>query len=92
MKKTKAEMLHAARNISLIILGTLILAFGTAIFILPMNIVTGGVSGLYIVLSILLPFDFLSVDLLITIITWLLFFAGLLLLAAAAAFMTNLTL
>jgi len=91
LKKTRSEILHTIRNISLIILGTLILAFGTAVFILPMNIVTGGVSGLSIVLSILLPFDFLNVDMLITIITWLLFFAGLIILGKNFALKTLLS-
>ncbi len=76
---------------SLIILGTLILAFGTAVFIIPMNLVTGGVSGLSIILDILLPFEFLTVDLLVMIITWVLFFAGLIILGKNFAIKTLLS-
>ena len=68
-----------AKNILLTVIGTLILAFGTAVFIVPFDLVAGGVSGLSIVISRSVG-SFLSVDLLITLLTWGLFFVGLLLL------------
>ena len=68
-----------AKNILLTVIGTLILAFGTAVFIIPFGLVSGGVSGLSIVISRSVG-SFLSVDLLITLLTWSLFFVGLLLL------------
>ena len=68
-----------AKNILLTVIGTLILAFGTAVFIIPFGLVSGGVSGLSIVISRSVG-SFLSVDLLITLLTWGLFFVGLLLL------------
>ena len=39
------------KNILLVTVGTLILSFGTAIFIIPLGIVLGGVSGLAIALA-----------------------------------------
>ena len=63
-------------NFFMIIFGTAVLAFGTAIFIVPFNLVTGGVSGLAIVLEKLIPMD-LSIDLYITTLTWILFALGL---------------
>lgn len=77
-----------AKNILLIVLGTATLAFGTAVFILPFNIVYGGVSGISIVLDALIPLPYLTVDLFITIITWTLFFIGLFVLGRSFALKT----
>ena len=78
MKITKKEAWNHGRNILLVVVGTLILAFGTAVFILPFDLVAGGMSGLAIVIDKVLPFDdILTVDVIITILTWLLFFLGL---------------
>lgn len=63
------------KNIFLVLLGTFVLAFGTELFILPTNLVTGGVSGLAIALSNIITV--LDKEVLITIITWVLFFLGL---------------
>ncbi len=65
------------KNTSLIILGTLILAFGISIFILPFNLVTGGISGIAIVIDLLVPIEAITVDMIVTVLTWLLFFVGL---------------
>ena len=75
-KYSKFEVLAFLKNIGLIIFGTLILSFGTAIFILPFDLVTGGVSGIAIILDHLLPFEFVTVDLAVTVITWFLFIVG----------------
>ena len=64
------------KNVSLVVLGTFVLSLGTAVFLLPFELVTGGVPGLAIVLHRVLPFEFLTLDLLITILTWVLFFLG----------------
>lgn len=78
MKITKSEAWNQVRNVLLVVVGTLILAFGTAVFILPFNLVAGGMSGLAIVIDKVLPFDdILTVDVIITILTWSLFFLGL---------------
>lgn len=91
MKLSKKDAWLLIKNISLTVLGTLVLAFGTAIFILPMNIVCGGVSGLAIVIDILLPFESVTVDAVIFVLTWVLFFAGLLFLGRSFALKTLLS-
>lgn len=65
------------KNIILVITGTLILAFGTAVFIIPFDLVAGGVSGISIIINKILPFEFITIDMLVTVITWSLFFIGL---------------
>ena len=75
-KYNKTDLLKALRNMLLVIGGTLILAFGTAVFILPFNMVVGGVSGLSIIIKQFLPWEFITIDLVITVITWLLFIVG----------------
>lgn len=87
---SKRDMLTYTKNIIIMIIGTAILAFGTAIFIVPFDLVTGGVSGMAIVLEKLIPFD-LSVDFYITLITWVLFFLGLFFLGKGFAIKTLLS-
>lgn len=93
MKKglIRAEAVTAAKNFFLVIIGTLILAFGTSVFILPFDLVTGGVSGIAIVIDNLLPQDireFISIDMIVTIETWLLFMIGLFVLGRSFALKT----
>jgi uncharacterized membrane-anchored protein YitT (DUF2179 family) len=77
MKKyTKREILFSLKNILQVILGTIILAFGTGVFIVPFDLITGGMAGAAIILEKILPFN-LSVDIYVTILTWVLFFLGL---------------
>lgn len=76
MKLEKKEIWNQVRNILLVVAGTIVLAFGTAVFILPFNLVAGGMSGLAIVIDALIPAEFLTVDLIITILTWGLFLLG----------------
>lgn len=76
MKLKKKEIWNQVRNLFLVVAGTIVLAFGTAVFILPFNLIAGGMSGLAIVIDALIPAEFLTVDLIITILTWGLFFLG----------------
>ena len=87
LKHSKKQILHEARNIFLVILGAAILGAGTGIFIVPFDLVTGGVSGLAIVVEHLLPFN-ISVDVYVAIITWTLFFLGLITLGKSFAMKT----
>lgn len=73
---SRKQLLHEARNLLLVILGAAILGFGTGVFFIPFDLVTGGVSGLAIVIEHLLPFN-ISVDVYVAVITWSLFFVGL---------------
>ncbi len=61
------------KGIVLTVLGTLLLSIGTAVFILPYGLVTGGISGLAIIASAVIP---LSKELLITVITVALYVLG----------------
>lgn len=76
IKMSRADILKNARNIGLIIIGTLILSFGTALFLLPYDLVTGGISGYAIVLSQIIPPEYVTVETIITVLTWLTFILG----------------
>jgi len=83
----KRDLLLKMKNLGLVILGTLVLAFGCAIFVVPFKLVSGGVTGLSIVIDGILKMDPLNVpvlgeilfiDVLVAVLTWGLFFIGLL--------------
>lgn len=85
---TKHDLLRTAKHVLMIVVGTLILSFGTSLFMLPYDLVTGGVSGYAIVLSQIIPTEILSVELIITILTWAMFFLGLIVLGKSFAMKT----
>ncbi|MBQ7335619.1 MAG: YitT family protein [Clostridia bacterium] len=66
--------IETAKKVGFAVLGTLILAFGVAVFIIPFDLVVGGVAGIAVLLHAVFPM--LGVDLLITALTWLLFLLG----------------
>ena len=66
------------KNILLTVFGTLLLSFATSVFIFPYKLVTGGISGLAIIVNYLLP---LGEEIWIAIFTVGLFLLGLLLLS-----------
>ena len=88
MKYTKAEWLLILKNIVFTVSGTLILSAGTAIFVLPFDLVVGGVSGLAIIIKRLIPTEFVTVDLIVTVLTWVLFLVGLVVLGRGFAMKT----
>ncbi len=90
IKLSKRDVITYIKNIFLILFGTAVLAFGTAVFIVPFDLVTGGVSGLAIVIEKAVPFD-LSIDFYITSLTWVLFFLGLVFLGNEFAIKTLLS-
>lgn len=77
MRYSTKGILATVKYIVLTVVGTVVLAFGTAVFILPMNIISGGLSGIAVILDRLLPFEFISIDLIVFVLTWLLFLIGL---------------
>ncbi len=87
-KLMKRDILKSVKNIGLVVVGTLILAIGTSLFTLPYDLVTGGVSGYAIVLSQIIPPEIMSVELIITIMTWSMFFLGLIVLGKSFAMKT----
>lgn len=86
--KNKKDKLQSLKNIGFVVLGTLILSLGTALFVIPNNLVIGGVSGLAIIFDKIIPSELFTVDLLVAIITWLLFLLGLIVLGKAFALKT----
>lgn len=76
IKLTKKEVIRQLKNALTVIFGTVILAFGTGVFLVPFNLVTGGMTGLSISLVKIIPLDFMTVDLYVTVLTWILFFVG----------------
>lgn len=77
MRKTNSKPTKAplAKNLSLVILGTAVMSFGTAVFIVPFDLVAGGISGIAIIIEEIFG-DFVNIDLLIAILTWGLFVFG----------------
>lgn len=82
-KLTKKEIYSYLSKNLLVILGTVILAFGSAVFLIPFDLVMGGTSGIAIIIKSCFPqgIDSATVDMYINIavavITWALFFIGL---------------
>ena len=72
LKLDKKTVLKNIWHIFLVIAGTIILAFGSGCFLVPFNIISGGVTGFALLLK-----DFIPVDISAAILTWLLFFLGL---------------
>lgn len=77
----KGELKEHIKNTLLIILGTFVLAFGTGIFVIPFDLVTGGVSGIGIILNRVLErvgfLGELGTEFYASAVNWLLFFVGL---------------
>ena len=92
-KYTKADILTAIKNFLLVIAGTLVLSFGTSICLLQFELVAGGISGISIVINhiisplIAIPED-ITLDIIITAVTWILFFVGLFVLGKSFALKT----
>lgn len=83
-------------NSGYITVGAVLLSLGVGLFIKPFALVTGGVSGLSIILSTILP-DILvdgvnmTMEICTFVLTWLLFFVGLIFLGKTFAFKTLLS-
>ena len=86
-KYTKNDILTITKNFCLVVIGTLILALGCAVFVVPFDLVTGGVTGLSIVIDEIIG-GVIPIDILIAILTWGLFFLGLLFLGRDFALKT----
>lgn len=88
IKLGRRDTIKKVKNLFLVVVGTLILAFGTAVFILPFNMVVGGMSGLAILIDALIPFEAIGVDHIITVLSWSLFIVGLFVLGREFAMKT----
>lgn len=71
-----SKIFHQIYKSLIVILGTFILSFGSAVFIVPFDIINGGLTGLGLIF-LEIPFLNIDIDILITIMTWILFFIGL---------------
>ncbi|MBQ7800341.1 MAG: YitT family protein [Oscillospiraceae bacterium] len=80
-----------AKNILLTVIGTLTLAFGSAVFIIPFNLVCGGVTGISIAISSIIKSELVTTESLIALLTWALFFVGFLILGRSFALKTLLS-
>lgn len=87
LKLTGEELISQLKNLALVIVGTLVLAFGCAIFVVPFDLVTGGVTGLSIIIDHVIG-SIIPIDVIIAIITWGLFFLGLIFLGRDFAIKT----
>ena len=73
---SKQEWWAVIKNFLYVIIGTSILGFGVGVFVLPFELITGGVPGLSIILFNIIPGEAISLEMYTTIITWVLFFIG----------------
>lgn len=73
---TKTEIFLILKNFTFVLLGTLVLAFGCAVFVVPFDLVTGGVTGISVIIDNIIG-SAIPIDVVIAIITWGLFFFGL---------------
>lgn len=73
------------KNIALTVLGTLLLSFATSVFILPYDLVVGGMSGLAILFNAIFPF---GKELWVTIVSISLYLLGLIFLSKDFAMKT----
>ncbi len=89
LPKDKREWLIFAKNGAFILLGTFILAFGIAMFIFPFDLVTGGISGIGIILSKCFEgvafLGELGPDVYSSVVNWILFALGFFLLGKSFA-------
>ena len=82
MTTKKRRILKFIKDTLLVIAGTAILAFGTGLFLTPNNLVTGGVSGIGIIIEnftngpISLGWFSLTAEIYASVLAWLLFAVG----------------
>ena len=89
LPKDKKEWFEILKNGAFILLGTFILAFGIAMFIFPFNLVTGGISGIGIILAKLFEgvkfLGDIGPDVYSSVVNWILFALGFFLLGKSFA-------
>ena len=69
---TKKQIIAGIINVSLVVLGSFVLAFGNAAFLIPFDLITGGLSSIGIIIQYFLDangVDFQIVDIVIWTIT-----------------------
>lgn len=76
------EKIRLIQRTLLVILGSFVLGIGTGFFLVPYNIVTGGITGIAIIVHSLTQWD---TEITVTVLTWACFFIGWLLLGTKFA-------
>ena len=78
--KDRKSLLTTLKNTALVVLGTFVLALGTGMFVIPFDLVTGGVSGIGIVIKHLVGdagfLGGLTTEFYASLVNWILFFIG----------------
>lgn len=86
IKVTEIFGFQAVKNIFLTVAGTMILALGASLFIIPFELVVGGISSIAIIINKVIPH--ISVNVIITVLAWSLFLIGFFTLGKNFAFKT----
>lgn len=82
-KPTKKEIYDWLTKNILVVIGTVILAFGSAVFLIPFDLVMGGTSGIAVIIKSMFSETIdpntaeMYVNISVAVITWVLFFIGL---------------
>ena len=80
LPKTKKDWLVTLKNTLLVIAGTVVLAFGVGMFMIPFDLVTGGISGVGIIIHRLLEnipaLANITADMYISVLNTIFFFLG----------------
>ena len=88
LKKKKEIIVHeftsepprkTIKNILFVLLGALVYSIGDSFFIIPMGVISGGVTSLSLIFHSLPGFDIMSIQTYVLIITWVFFAIGLVL-------------
>ncbi len=91
----RRDIIRFLKNTALVVFGTAILAFGTGLFIIPFNLVTGGSSGIGIILARFLKGVPLigdwTADVYASVVVWILFILGAIFLGKQFALQTMLS-
>lgn len=90
--KNRSEWMLLIKNTALVLFGTFVLAFGISMFIFPFDLVTGGVSGIGIIISKAVSsipvLNAVGPDAYSSIVNWILFALGFILLGRNFAMKT----
>ena len=79
------SIFDTVKNILLVLFGTVCISIGTAIFLVPFDLVAGGMSGIAIIIDNLVKSEFITIDMIVTVLTWGFFALGLITLGKSFA-------
>lgn len=76
LKVSKNDIIRLIKNFLFVLAGTLVLAFGVSIFVIPFDLVMGGATGMSIIIESILPEGLVTIDVIVAIMTWVFFLLG----------------